>query len=287
MRQLTREPVSPAFLRASKDELARAKAHFEGTDAVDGFEFEAYRHPDVKAALWKLAGGGKCAYCEADFDVTQPSDLEHFRPKGGVDIGTGLKKPGYWWLAADWSNLLPSCIRCNRTENVEWFDGPRMSSGKGNSFPLIDESQRATEIGGEASEQPLLIDPCKEDPSVHIRFVEREGDSIAVPVIQDETSISAQRARASIDIYGLNRAGLVRDRSRYLIRAQASLARTFRAIRRLERTPFNDVVSRDEAEMDIKEELNFLAELTNGADRYTGMLTAVIVPELTRVGLSL
>src|SRR5215468_8122036 len=68
----------------------------------------------------------KCAYCEEKLSG-QPGDVEHFRPKGRVcdatfrqvfidhpRWGRNIAHPGYYWLAYDWDNLLPSCADCNR-----------------------------------------------------------------------------------------------------------------------------------------------------------------------------
>ena len=68
---------------------------------------------------------GKCAYCESLITNNQPGDVDHYRPKGRVMdannkpvmITTALGEnphPGYYWLAYQFSNLLPSCIDCNR-----------------------------------------------------------------------------------------------------------------------------------------------------------------------------
>ncbi|MDB4925934.1 hypothetical protein [Mucilaginibacter sp.] len=66
---------------------------------------------------------GKCAYCERFYKL----DVEHFRPKGEIrDEDNGLLRAvGYYWLGYEWSNLLPSCISCNR-------DG-----GKNSKFPYV------------------------------------------------------------------------------------------------------------------------------------------------------
>jgi uncharacterized protein (TIGR02646 family) len=286
MRRLTRPGCPITFAPAAEAELTKAQLHFEDTGRSGGFKFKAYKHPEVKAALSKMSSD-KCAYCEADYDVTQPSDLEHFRPKGAIETDAGLRKPGYWWLAARWDNLLPSCIRCNRKETLTLFDGSRLLSGKGNRFPLNDEERRAHVVGGESMEEPLLIDPCREDPSDFIRFVDNDGNCIAVPVDEDQTSLSAQRARASIDTYGLNRFGLVRDRSRYMGRAKLSLARIERFVRRLDRLPLHREEDRNELECDIADELKVLDDLTCGEDRYTGMLSAVVTPVLAEFNLLL
>lgn len=230
---------------------------------------------------------GKCAYCEADYDATQPSDVEHFRPKGAIDTDTARIKPGYWWLAAAWENLLPSCIRCNRLERQLLFDGSELSSGKANRFPLADETIRASAVGQEAHEQPLLIDPSVEDPAQLIRFIDDDGRCIAVPIDDDAASLGARKARASIDIFGLNRSGLVRDRSRYMRWAKLSLARLERLARRLDVLAPDETDERAEIADMINEELDYLAGLTCGEDRYTGMLQAIVDPKMNELGLTL
>ncbi|WP_053058490.1 hypothetical protein [Pedobacter sp. BMA] len=73
---------------------------------------------------------GKCAYCERYYKL----DVEHYRPKGAIsdEYNNSLRKIGYYWLGYEWSNLLPSCISCNR-------DG-----GKGIKFPYLNGSIQVT-----------------------------------------------------------------------------------------------------------------------------------------------
>ena len=132
------------------------------------FDSNIYANAEVKESL-KISHNRKCAYCERHLNGDF-GDVEHFRPKGGyVDERTQrIEKPGYWWLAYDWSNLLLSCSECNR-------------SCKKNNFPLMDESQRNVLQRDVSSEQPLLINPGEEDPSDHIEF----NRWIALPKIID------------------------------------------------------------------------------------------------------
>ena len=126
----------------------------------------------------------KCCYCEARFQHVGYGDVEHYRPKNGFrqPPGAALEKPGYYWLAYDWDNLLFSCKRCN-------------IGHKRNAFPL------ANHPGGRAYshhdaltlEQPLLLHPVHDSPALHIAF----RGAVAV-------GISA-RGTATIDICGLNR----------------------------------------------------------------------------------
>ena len=89
-------------------------------------------------------------------------DVEHFRPKGAYQKlnSTNLTYPGYYWLAYNWDNLMLSCEKCNR-------------SYKRNQFPLQTEATRKlfhNHPNSIPNEDPLLINPNFEDPSVHIIF---------------------------------------------------------------------------------------------------------------------
>lgn len=276
----------PASLTAShKTELAAARLHFEGTGAEGGFPFAAYSDPSIKEALSAMSDR-KCAYCESDYDATEPFDVEHYRPKGAIDTAQGKQKPGYWWLASTWTNLLPSCIRCNRGEYLPLYDGTVVKMGKADLFPLADDAMRASAIDAEKKEKPLLINPCIEDPANFISFViEEAGFCIAVPAAKNPNSLKAKRARASIDIYGLNREGLVRSRTRYHVRATRSLAKLHQLIIRLDELPEEEAARCAEVEGDIDDVLADLALLTEGDDRYTGMLRALIYPVLKELHL--
>ncbi|MFB0516759.1 MAG: hypothetical protein ACETWG_09185 [Candidatus Neomarinimicrobiota bacterium] len=130
-----------------------------------------YSNP--KGQFW-----GKCIFCEQKIYADQHVDIEHFRPKGaifGLDgkqikltiNGHEQNHPGYYWLAYEWRNLLPSCTLCNRsgTDPVSY-----RPTGKRNYFPVKDF--RATRPGEETREEPLLINPMFEDPSNHIDIYE-------------------------------------------------------------------------------------------------------------------
>ena len=157
------------------------------------FDFKVYRHPSVREALTQLFHG-KCAYCEAKVSVTQPVDVEFFRPKAGV-----LERPehpGYWWLAMVWENMLASCADCNR---IRTHEGIR--TGKANRFPLVDEAERAFKPGEETRERPLLLDPCRDFPEEHLVF-DQSG----------HVASDTERGHTTIAVLGLNRPALVNAR---------------------------------------------------------------------------
>jgi uncharacterized protein (TIGR02646 family) len=185
------------------------------------FPYERYGDREVSNAL-RLLFHGKCAYCESRYAGVQPMDVEHWRPKGEVvDETAGSIKPGYYWLAAEWDNLLPSCIDCNRARTQ--FDAMERKDivlGKKNQFPVEDPGVRTKRheedpdfTGG--SETPLLINPCLEDPEALLQYDE---DGLILPKAQDSTSFAHRRAAASIRVYALNRADLVAERRALVLR---------------------------------------------------------------------
>ena len=227
---------------AAARELDRARtslAEHDGDPADWKFSFSVYSNGDVKTALSALFHG-KCAYCESRYDATQPMDVEHWRPKGRVETADGTKvKPAYWWLAAAWTNLLPSCIDCNRRRwHTNVVTDAEEKLGKEDQFPLLDDV-RADAEGAEADERPALINPCVDDPADFFEFTEEA-------VIKPREGLSetdTRRAFDSIRVYALNRAALVEQRQETLLRAQMSVAIVHRvAEMRVEQPDMSDEI---------------------------------------------
>ena len=140
---------------------------------------------------------GKCCYCESKVRHTGPGTIDHYRPKAASQqqAGAPYTRPGYYWLAYDWQNLLFECVACNQ-------------SYKRSLFPLRDDSRRAlSHLHPLNQEQPLLIDPTLEDPGAFISF--REEYAFAVG--------ANDRGLATIDVLGLNdREELVEQRRQWI-----------------------------------------------------------------------
>lgn len=208
------DPLDPAKVAAER-EAARV-FYADPKNAKKSFPgFKLYKSDEVKQALTRLFGN-KCAYCESSLPG-QPLDVEHFRPKSAVIDDGKLRYPGYWWLAAEWNNLLPSCIDCNRARKQE-LPGEKKKKlrGKANQFPLAPGSPRASAPGEEAAERALLLDPCRDsDLDGHVEFLEKEGWSLVQP--SKVGGVESERGKASIDVYGLQRSGLVQTRSDHLL----------------------------------------------------------------------
>jgi uncharacterized protein (TIGR02646 family) len=120
-----------------------------------------YASEGVRTAL-ETCQHGKCCYCETA--IQKPfayPHIEHWRPKSSSRQARKQKstKPGYYWLAYRWDNLLLSCVFCN-------------SENKGDLFPLEDPATRATHHGMPLeAETPSILKPDgDEDPRDHITF---------------------------------------------------------------------------------------------------------------------
>lgn len=195
------------------------------------FSFKAYSSVEVKQGLEKLFQG-KCAYCESRYAGTQPMDVEHWRPKGMIVEEDGREvRPGYYWLAARWDNLFPSCIDCNRERRQRLMpNGELRPLGKGNRFPLQDPAKRAKTPDEESGEDPLLLHPCQDNPDEHLEFT---MDAVMRSKPQSDRQPSP-KGQKSIDVYALNRAGLVHERLQVLRLIQQRIQTIRRLIRVLD-----------------------------------------------------
>ncbi|MEQ8422678.1 MAG: hypothetical protein RIB64_21910 [Arenibacter algicola] len=141
------------------------------------------RHPSYDS--WKeellRAQGIKCCYCEKPINR---GDLEHYRPKQGWQQakGNSFNRPGYYWLAYRWKNLLLSCSECNE------------SATKGNLFP-IQGTRATTPRCNLNAEHSTLLNPYNEEPSNSISFY--KSDPIAIN----------NRGKVTIDIFKLKDRG--------------------------------------------------------------------------------
>jgi uncharacterized protein (TIGR02646 family) len=161
--------VPPILVRRGAARAAQIRADYlADRDAYrtdrKSFEFEKhayYAHRSVKDAL-RNAQHDKCAFCESKISHIAYGDIDHVRPKAGYQQRRGgpLKRPGYYWLAYTWENLLLVCEICNRRE-------------KKSLFPLEKGSKRARSPQHRIeNEQVLFVDPSREDPGQHLTFRE-------------------------------------------------------------------------------------------------------------------
>lgn len=158
---------------------------------------------------------GKCAYCEGKVTPQSYGDAEHWRPKAGVTIKVDGRAvpvddgqdphPGYWWLAYDWSNLLPACSYCNA------------GHGKQTQFPItgrrVFTPLDAADVNDlDIIEQPLLLHPFRgPDPAEHLVF-----DDFGSVKAAEDSALGAE----TISVLDLERGWLREDRLGLLQKAE-------------------------------------------------------------------
>jgi hypothetical protein len=237
-----------------------------GSDAVRALSenFQPATPPKFKEALYQgymefllTIFRSKCAYCESKLSG-QPGDVEHFRPKGRVSdlrftpvrvqdpVWGDIAHPGYYWLAYDWDNLLPSCADCNR---FRWHE-KGVGAGKADRFPV--DGPYAVRPAQLAAEHPLLIDPSKVDPMDHL---EVQYDHVTKSMV---LVAKTPEGTATIEMFGLNqRPVLVQQRTRAYADAQAA----FKA--------YVDWAGVENGESELARRRARVNEMWRGDDQYT------------------
>ncbi len=169
--------------RANCNSYTRNKTAYNTGKKTFEFNSKIYGHKTVKQAL-KTAQHDKCCFCESKVTHVAYGDVEHFRPKAGVrqKPKDSLGRPGYYWLAYEWSNLFFSCQLCNQRF-------------KGNLFPLKNPGDRAISHHDDISaEKPKFISPA-ENPEQYIAFRQE------IPYAIDGNP----KGKATIEALGLGR----------------------------------------------------------------------------------
>jgi hypothetical protein len=124
----------------------------------------------------------KCFYCESKGEAMLSLEVEHYRPKDGLegrDLIAGQSHNGYYWLGNEWSNLLLSCRSCNGAD------------AKGMRFPISNKPNRIShdqpvnaalvlnrsicllDSTRLLPESPVLLNPEFDIPENHLTFNDR------------------------------------------------------------------------------------------------------------------
>ncbi len=193
-----RNKIPRAFVEAATAEMNEVLPLFQrAKQKKPSYKYKAYRNAALVQVLEELFHK-KCAYCESNYAATGYVEIEHYRPKSL-----------YYWLAADWSNLLPACKRCN--------------NGKLSKFPLVDSRMQARRKGDERRELPLLLNPSdprkSRRPEKHLTFDADDG-TIRPIVKRGQPSLIGS---TSIEVYRLTRTDLSQLRKGWARRVKGHL----------------------------------------------------------------
>lgn len=305
----------PDFVSRLKDENEKfTKAEEETLEAInyyadpDNFKnedkktpsFTVYKNKELKEKISTLFNG-KCAYCDSTFLSTSNADIEHFRPKKAFNpfreaIDEKLIEPGYYWLAADWNNLLWSCILCNRKNNLDQpnIDGLK-PLGKKNRFPISDEDKRIRSHNEDLNNEEdilLIIDPCTDNPDEHFVFpVTDEKDVGIVKAKMLENDLPSVKAQISIPLYGLNRTKLVADRMEAALDLKSIFMGLLDSIEAFSRKKNTGEDTTEEKEKFVFQKKRFKKKLSETSD-YLSLKKTLLedfksFPQLKRLGLTI
>jgi hypothetical protein len=201
------QDLGPAYEQWS----ARADLAREATIA----EWKAGKKPTFQREIWKELKDifllsifhYKCAYCESRHVDGFALHAEHIRPKGKItEERKEIDHPGYFWIAYEWWNLVPSCASCNSWHTEE---DKKRHPGKANEFrvaqnrvhsPGDDRSAWREELD---AEKPLLLNPYCDHPENEIDFEEN-----GFPFPKD----GSVRGRETIEVCHLDRHSLIEAR---------------------------------------------------------------------------
>lgn len=162
---------------------------------------------------------GKCAYCENKakyFSYHRPQ----FNSKQNLEASSE-ENYYYVWLSWEWFNFYLVCQAC--------------TNSKGTQFPL--EGRRAEFESAPLErinnfEQPLLLDPCVDNPNLHLEFS-------ADGTVKERS----QRGRVTINTLNLNRADLCRKRKDIAEKMKKDFQLALRSLS-------SDVLSNDSSNVD-------------------------------------
>ena len=211
------EERAPGWLERanSRTNRFREKEEYEEKNSIWG---------EVKPVFMEVQGGGKCCFCERQFESGNLGryelDLEHFRPKGNVkkwecppklvrEVVSLTEPPGsgkgYHLLAYHLQNYAAACKACN-------------SGLKKDCFPIAGEYDLDGGHPGELNgEEPWLLYPLGRldvDPEEVITF---HG---IFPRSTSDDPRSRLRGLATIEFFGLDdviaRKNLMKERARII-----------------------------------------------------------------------
>ncbi len=157
----------------------------------------------------------KCAYCETEYITNSDTWIEHYRPKSE-----------YYWLAYDWSNLLPTCTKCNRSKSAKF---PLINGGeKVNTPPIRNGQLRISQCKADKSplidEKPYILHPKIDEPKKYFDFkIDENYTGIEIIGTDNEGNRDIKKqytgkGQATIEICDLNRIDLKEDRYRKVVR---------------------------------------------------------------------
>lgn len=195
-------------------------------DAISG---NIYREPysdvfETKSRVedkLALTYHNKCAYCEK----LAKADIEHYRPKGKVKEDNNHN--GYYWLCYEWTNLLPSCVKCNRDGGKHSkfpIAGVRVALPTFLPGPQLDLSTHKANHASLLNEEPLILHPEIDNPDDYFEFIhDQDRKGIEISGIDN-----GNRGNTTISVCKLNRQELRIERLRIITDFKTAINHIFK-----------------------------------------------------------
>lgn len=157
----------------------------------------------------------KCAYCE----TIDQHDIEHYRPKKGVT--EAKTHSGYYWLAYEWSNLVPACVKCNRDGgklNKFAVMGTRVKNPPLDAHGNLILAECLASAADLVAEIPKLLHPELDDPKDYFALDAGKNKGFELTALDTTIEIAnitiatKDRANYTIETCKLNREPLCLSR---------------------------------------------------------------------------
>jgi uncharacterized protein (TIGR02646 family) len=256
-------------------ETKKAIEYYSKSNVTKPLKFSVYSDSKVKDILIELFKE-KCAYCESKFLHVYSGDVEHFRPKGRIADAPN-PKPGYYWLASNWDNLLLSCRNCNqKLKHLTVGKTNKETMGKMDQFPLDEGGIHIqTHQNDISAEEPfrLLINPCIENPEDFFKYDIESG--VIIP--KSTNRKDKKMAEESIRVYVLQRVPLVQARERKAIQILAQIQRVKEAIKNVsDFADDNSNIKKIYFDKILKKELKKLKQFLSPNEEYLGLAKQII-----------
>ncbi|KAA6321759.1 hypothetical protein EZS27_028628 [termite gut metagenome] len=155
----------------------------------------------------------KCWYSEAPENSSE-WEIDHFRPKAQSKQENKIiiRDDGYWWLSYYWKNFRLAGSLVNKLRKDRFESNNNDVLGKGNFFPLENNSPIAQIDDMYCTcERPMLLDPTSVRDCSLLTYDE-SGDVFPRYSSADDL-LKHERAKISIECYGLNHTPLKRGRT--------------------------------------------------------------------------
>jgi uncharacterized protein (TIGR02646 family) len=187
-----------------------------------------YYSDPIKSAL-KETYSNKCGFCEtkltAAFGIWSDFTVEHYRPKSK-----------YWWLGNEWTNLFPTCIKCNEPKASEFplfSDKNRFNIAAFNLQMGMLNRQKDDfhpNCANFRKEQPLFLHPEYDEPEKLLTFGENIGeadeDFHKYSPKEHLTTYEKESAKTTAEKF-LNKGHLLTERKKIYADLAADLDNTF------------------------------------------------------------